>query len=186
MKHDMNYYMKGIFLSRLQLDSAAEVLQAVAELGPKTGADMMFAYELFPTEKALSFPRDSTAFLRWPGISCVIFGQWVGDDSQEKLEAVKSAIYKIAGIVDRAEDTFVSSENTGYGNYSKQSSIFLVPPELTAISVDEENVTDKDGQTKKQYRTAALFGDHYPRLQALKKKYDPDMVFNRWNPITPA
>jgi FAD/FMN-containing dehydrogenase len=31
-----------------------------------------------------------------------------------------------------------------------------------------------------------LFGDNYPRLQALKKKYDPDMLFSKWFVITPA
>jgi len=32
----------------------------------------------------------------------------------------------------------------------------------------------------------ALFGKHYPRLQALKKKYDPDMVFCQWYTIIPG
>ncbi len=35
-------------------------------------------------------------------------------------------------------------------------------------------------------RTEKLYGDHYPKLQAIKKKYDPEMTFNKWYPITPA
>lgn len=31
-----------------------------------------------------------------------------------------------------------------------------------------------------------FFGEHYPKLQAIKKKYDPDMIFNKWFVITPA
>ena len=31
-----------------------------------------------------------------------------------------------------------------------------------------------------------LFRTNYPRLQQIKKKYDPDMVFNKWFVITPA
>jgi len=31
-----------------------------------------------------------------------------------------------------------------------------------------------------------VFGTNYPRLQQIKKHYDPDNVFNKWFPITPA
>jgi len=31
-----------------------------------------------------------------------------------------------------------------------------------------------------------LFGDNYPRLQQLKRKYDPDLLFSKWLPIVPA
>ena len=35
-------------------------------------------------------------------------------------------------------------------------------------------------------KTQKLFGQHYTKLQALKKKYDPDMLFHKWFLITPA
>jgi len=35
-------------------------------------------------------------------------------------------------------------------------------------------------------RMRQLWGDNYPRLQKVKKQYDPDVVFNRWFPIQPA
>jgi FAD/FMN-containing dehydrogenase len=31
-----------------------------------------------------------------------------------------------------------------------------------------------------------LFGENYARLQKIKKEYDPDLVFYKWSPITPA
>jgi len=31
-----------------------------------------------------------------------------------------------------------------------------------------------------------LFGENYPRLQLVKKNYDPDNVFSKWFAITPA
>lgn len=31
-----------------------------------------------------------------------------------------------------------------------------------------------------------VFGENYPRLQQVKKRYDPDNIFNKWFPITPA
>ena len=35
-------------------------------------------------------------------------------------------------------------------------------------------------------RTAKLYGANYKRLKQIKKKYDPELVFNKWFAITPA
>ena len=35
-------------------------------------------------------------------------------------------------------------------------------------------------------KAAVNFGSNYKRLQEIKKKYDPDLVFNKWFVITPA
>jgi FAD/FMN-containing dehydrogenase len=35
-------------------------------------------------------------------------------------------------------------------------------------------------------KSKVAFGANYGRLQSVKKKYDPDQVFNRWFPIAPA
>ena len=35
-------------------------------------------------------------------------------------------------------------------------------------------------------KAEALFGKNYPRLQELKKKYDPENIFNKWFAITPC
>jgi FAD/FMN-containing dehydrogenase len=35
-------------------------------------------------------------------------------------------------------------------------------------------------------RTKDVFGENYERLAQLKAKYDPNLVFNKWFPITPA
>lgn len=35
-------------------------------------------------------------------------------------------------------------------------------------------------------RSRVLFGDNYPRLQQLKKKYDPELLFSKWFVIEPA
>jgi hypothetical protein len=35
-------------------------------------------------------------------------------------------------------------------------------------------------------KAKSVFGPNLPRLQALKKKYDPDFIWNKWFPIVPA
>ena len=34
-------------------------------------------------------------------------------------------------------------------------------------------------------KASALFAENYARLQKLKQQYDPDLVFFKWNPVTP-
>jgi FAD/FMN-containing dehydrogenase len=34
-------------------------------------------------------------------------------------------------------------------------------------------------------RVRDVFGENYERLQKLKEKYDPEMVFHKWYPIIP-
>ena len=38
----------------------------------------------------------------------------------------------------------------------------------------------------KANRAKDLFREHYPKLQQIKRKYDPDMVFNKWFVVEPA
>lgn len=41
-------------------------------------------------------------------------------------------------------------------------------------------------ETASEDKSKILFGDNYPRLQQLKKKFDPDMFFSKWFAIIPA
>ncbi len=55
-------------------------------------------------------------------------------------------------------------------------------------SADAEFVTSlasARGSAKAGAYAQNLFGENYARLQKLKKQYDPDGVFFKWNFITP-
>ena len=55
---------------------------------------------------------------------------------------------------------------------------------FSAGGIDDTSV-HKDGVAPAE-KIQMLFGKHYPKLQGIKKKYDPDMMFRRWYLITPA
>lgn len=35
-------------------------------------------------------------------------------------------------------------------------------------------------------KALGLFGDNYPKMKEIKKKYDPENVFAKWFAVTPA
>jgi hypothetical protein len=51
---------------------------------------------------------------------------------------------------------------------------------------DSEESTSAAGTVSTGAKAEVLFGENYARLQTLKKKYDPDLLFSKWSPITPA
>ena len=50
------------------------------------------------------------------------------------------------------------------------------------------DITDLGHSQKEDAENNAesLFRENYPRLQQVKKKYDPESIFNKWFAITPA
>ena len=53
------------------------------------------------------------------------------------------------------------------------------------ISYLDHSPEEEDGVVVKN-KAEGLFGKNYPRLQELKKKYDPENIFNKWFAITPS
>lgn len=72
-------------------------------------------------------------------------------------------------------------------NEKMQASVAASSSDEAKRSIGYANYADAmaiDNATDVQARRA--FGPNYPRLQRLKRKYDPDMVFNRWFCIRPS
>lgn len=125
---------------------------------------MVLLWEYYNLNKQSSIPADATAYrmrVKRPLVTLLI--TWKGDsvgaskDAKARLTAMKMFCEGAFGSV-KAK---VEEDDTGYGN-------------------------NEIGNPQSSDAAAALYGRNYPRLQEIKKKYDPNMVFKAWYPIRPA
>ena len=63
-------------------------------------------------------------------------------------------------------------------------SLVFTPGEADLSDLD--HIPEEEDGVVVKNKAAALFGKNYPRLQELKKKYDPENIFNKWFAITPS
>lgn len=170
-----NYYLKGVLLSDVpSKDLSRKVFDRVMGAS-KEDFNVAMILEYLPNDKINSIPEDATPYRRnLPG-NALILVQW-SENTPEKQAAARQTTHDLATLMPDGE---------GYGNYGQ----FSQPPresiadfvvggtDDTSISLDGVAPPDK---------TQKLFGKHYPKLQALKKKYDPNMLFHKWFLIAPA
>lgn len=148
--------------------------------GPDSPLHCFLNLEYLPHGKINSVPADETPYRRnLPGNGvCFVF--W--DENTPGLEA------RAKGLVDELS-SMVKVPGMHYGNFSESSctvfdamSVLAYAPQQGA---DTEALPSPEGVVK-PVRAKELFREHYPRLQEIKKKYDPDMMFNKWFVVHPA
>ncbi|EMD40453.1 hypothetical protein CERSUDRAFT_80123 [Gelatoporia subvermispora B] len=161
--HGRNNYEKGTYHSpNFDLPGrAARTYELVKRFHEMGKFETFIACELFPMGKVNSVPNDATAFRRGRRTNVITNLTWDDDEPGKYALAKESASQLIATMGD-----VNPAEAVGYGNYSSDA----LPAQGT-IAED---------------RSRILFDSNYPRLQELKRKYDPDMVFNKWFVVTPA
>ncbi|KAJ3545445.1 hypothetical protein NMY22_g2437 [Coprinellus aureogranulatus] len=132
----------------------------------------MVLFEYFPLAKVNTVPISATAFRRQLTPSVLAILQWDGA-FPEKTNEAKTLINVLEGAFARGQDGLSESDKLGYTNYGHDVEIpagHITHPSMAQV------VT----------RSQLAFGPNYARLQAIKKEYDPECIFNRWYPIAPA
>ncbi|TCD63859.1 hypothetical protein EIP91_004873 [Steccherinum ochraceum] len=154
-----NYYFKGLPLAPKPSDDLnPKMYDQILRFASSPDHVCAVLLEYLPHGKINSISADSAPYRRDLAGNTLILIQWK-DNTPEKSLAAKEMAHSIAKLLPQGE---------GYGNYTPESDAL---PTAGAVTAD---------------KTKALFREHYPKLQAIKKKYDPDMIFNQWYTVIPA
>ncbi|KAF5378483.1 hypothetical protein D9615_007138 [Tricholomella constricta] len=162
--HGQGIYMKGSAHREPNYQSIAKAYEIVEQVSsPEFKMNIIFEY--FPLGKITSVPPGTTAFRRDPTPAALVIGFWQ-ENTEANTERARALAHELSRIVTGDQTGVTATQKMGYSNYDAE-----------AVTGEKEAVPDK---------AKAVFVENYPRLQAIKKRYDPENVFNKWFPITPA
>lgn len=150
----------------------------MAELSSSGELRISVIHEFYGHSKVKEVSNNSMAYGNRTSSRNVLGVCYYDDDTPENLKKARDAVYACTDIITEAQKDSEDSKERAYGNYGMCDS-GLFPHLLINSSVEGDGVDTVD-------RSAKLFGDNYPRLQELKRKYDPNMLFSKWFPIKPA
>ncbi|KAG5651067.1 hypothetical protein H0H81_010002 [Sphagnurus paluster] len=156
MAHGKGVYQKGFSNDKSEYQSIAKAYEKIISISSPE-FQVKLMLEYVPIGKVISVPQNVTAFRRDSAPLAVILILWT-KDAEGATEHARSIARDLSRTVAGGELTQL--QNFGYANY------------------DPEAVTGHSAQI--------AYGESYPRLQAIKKRYDPDNIFNKWFAITPA
>jgi len=163
--HGQGRLIKALSHIKPHLSSSKNVLDRLVSLA---GGEIqpVVILEFTPSKKIHSIPNGTCAFLR------PMFAHGIGlmtwkNNTPENLALARSIARELANIIATGQQEFLGQVQQGYGNYDQDS------------NEEEDGIVVKD-------KAKGLFLGNYPRLQELKKKYDPENIFNKWFAITPS
>ncbi|TFY76517.1 hypothetical protein EWM64_g7497 [Hericium alpestre] len=157
--HGGNYYMKHVYQPAPDFATAQKITDHLTDFATQHDIKILFLHE-FWGNKICSVPVGAMAFNRIRDLGCLIVVTYK-DNTEEGLEVARMVAKELANIASGTlEDGRPGSEKIGYSGFTSEI--------MTTA------------------QSKALFGDNYKRMQVLKKKYDPDMVFSKWYSIVPA
>lgn len=111
--------------------------------------------------------------------------QWA-EDTPESFRQAKQIVYDLLASMTGSMPSSIT-QSVFYGNYSEST---LSTCECAHWNELNTSIDSDDDPLPMGGRTVpggaeALFKGNYTRLQKIKYKYDPDLVFNKWFPIQP-
>jgi FAD/FMN-containing dehydrogenase len=156
-------YMKGFafrYLSPAIVDYVLQELSAFLKIVGSEDAGSAILLEAHPYSKMCSVPLDATAFAnRGDYMNCTMAMRWTDPEKDEFVRAWTKTFVEGVKIIENriAEEKNEVVIEGGYANM------------------------DMPGD-----KAADAFKSNFPRLQEIKKKWDPTGRFNKWFPITAA
>jgi len=167
-------YTRGVLHEKPNVQHVRQAISVLLQAYQEHALRPAIVFEHFPLHKVTLVPRDKMAIRRDPTSNVMIVLAWEGksvaDDgfSEKEREAEVGRAKKIAQqlveiITSQQQPEMEEIHGIGYSNYNTDA---------LSGSADE--------------RARLVFAENYPKLQRIKKRYDPDNVFNKWFPITPA
>ncbi|KAF9457221.1 hypothetical protein BDZ94DRAFT_1314423 [Collybia nuda] len=160
-----NIYMKGLAQHKCDWPSFSKAYSRVLDVCKDTEFSGILLIEYFPLTKIISVDKSLTAFRRDPTNNVVAGFMWP-NDKEEHTEKARKWTHELIRIIIDGQNGLTGTLSLGYTNYDPSA-------------VSDEKDADP-GKAK------VVFAGNYPKLQGIKKKYDPDNIFNKWFPITPA
>lgn len=167
------YYLRGFSHKGPEYECTFRALQKVGEIAKGGIFTPSVLFEYLPVTKINSVDISATAFRRQLSPNVLVMLKWDGTAPEKTYEA-RSLVNELADIFSTSQDGLSASEKLGYSNYGHDIE------EVPTLPVTHPSMVHVASKAQ------LIFGENYPKLQVLKKKYDPEGIFNLWYPIVPA
>ncbi|EKM51783.1 uncharacterized protein PHACADRAFT_187189 [Phanerochaete carnosa HHB-10118-sp] len=158
------HWFRSFLVDRAEKVLTRETFDEVTELTnpEKPFNQSTLAFEYMPQAKINNVPNGETAYSRnRPGLGNGLAHVIWDENKPELLEEAKR-------IAQQMIELPLKIGGPQYGNYNADTEAALPTAEA------------------KSARAQALYGDNYLRLQQIKRKFDPNMVFDKWFVIQPS